>query len=155
MFLALRKIINDTKEIISTPAVKLGSDLDAWNLKLIICRLRWRWLIHRAPFPSPLGTQLLTETKTSGKCWVRAFRMRSSITPVWSKRNVRPRTKELHFLENFGHLYSFAWSANNPLALLSAKHCVLFWSRSWGPCSQEVCNFSEKQWQQQHKNGTG
>lgn len=46
--LALRKIINDTKEIVSTPAAKLSSDPDARNLKLIIYRLHWRLLIHGA-----------------------------------------------------------------------------------------------------------
>lgn len=79
VFLARRKIINDTREILSTPAVKLSSDPDAWNLKLIICRLCQRLLIHRSLFPFPLGTQLFTGAATSGKHWVTAFLMRNSI----------------------------------------------------------------------------
>lgn len=78
--LALRKIINDTKEIISTPAVKLSSDPDAWNLKLIICRLPWKLLIHGALFSFPLGARLFTEAATSGKRmeWLTEFLMRNS-----------------------------------------------------------------------------
>lgn len=82
---ALRKIINDTKEMVSTAAVKLSSDPDAWNLKLIICRLHWALLIHGAPFSFPLGTQPFTEAATSGKCWGAASLVRnSSRTSVFS-----------------------------------------------------------------------
>lgn len=76
--LALRKIINDTKEIVSTPAEKLSSDPDAWNLKLIICRFHWRLLIHGALFSFPLGVRLFTEAATSGKSLLTAFLMRNS-----------------------------------------------------------------------------
>lgn len=41
MLLALGKIINDTKEIISTPVMKLSLDPDAQDLKLISSSLIW------------------------------------------------------------------------------------------------------------------
>lgn len=67
--IALSKIINnDTKDIISTPAMKLRTDPDAQNLKLISSSPRLRHLTHMACLPSPLGTQL-TGAGISGKYW--------------------------------------------------------------------------------------
>lgn len=53
---ALRKIINDIKEIISTPAMKLSPDPKAQNLKLISRSAHVRQLFHPASLPFPLGT---------------------------------------------------------------------------------------------------
>lgn len=96
--------------------VKLGSDPDAWNLKLLICRLFWRLLTHRAPFHShcaPSSSQKLRPLEGTGS---QCSSWGIPVKPAGSKPNVRPRTKKLHFLENFRHLYSFMCSANSHLA---------------------------------------
>lgn len=135
---ALRKIINDTKEIVSTPAAKLSSDPDARNLKLIICRLHWRLLIHGALLSFPLGIRLFTEATTSGKCWVingllnEEFQSNQCVlTGMWSQeqRNFTSwRTR---------HLYSFKCSVNNHLGPPKSQ------ARYWVPERKLGTLFSE------------
>lgn len=155
--LALRKIINDTKEIVSTPAAKLSSDPDAWNLKLIIRRLHRRLPIHGALLSFPLGIRLFTEATTSGKCWVingllnEEFQSNQYVlTGMWSQeqRNVTSwRTR---------HLYSFKLSVNNHLVPTKSQ------ARCWVPEQKLGTLFSELQlfWRNndspaQHKIRTG
>lgn len=71
VLLALIKIINDTKEIISTSAMKLSPDPDAQNLKLICGSTHCRQLMHPAPLPFPPGTQPLRGAVIHGKCRLR------------------------------------------------------------------------------------
>lgn len=62
------KILNDTKEIISTPAMKLSLDPDAWDLEFSSSSPPLRHSVQR-PSPFSLGILLLRGAVISGKDW--------------------------------------------------------------------------------------